>query len=101
MRLRSSQFVFLLLLLCSVQSAELSGPHLTGASSMRQAAREQRETRSAIARPRPSANQAVDPQLSEPRLDSAAKAALRRPWPMRRPALASATVSAVTGLLRA
>lgn len=102
MRLRSSQFVFLLLLVCSVQSRDGYALHVVaGAVSGRTSNKsELLEVASAVVQRNSPASPRVDLPAVETRLDSASLAANSIPWPMRRPALESAGVSSFTGLLR-
>ena len=102
MRLRSSQFVFLMLLLCSVQirqeyALQLITDAISGHSD---ASAPQREV---IRNPGraflPSAASASDRQASLS-LSPQAIAAERTAWTMPHPASASAAVSRYTGLLR-
>ncbi len=103
MRLRSSKFVFLLLLVCSVQTREEFALHLIGSSVAKRAGTEaqHREAGSADLRRSLPASPPVDASTPETRLDAASRAAHRTPWSMRRPALASAAISSFTGFLRA
>ncbi len=103
MRLRSSQFVFLLLLVCSVRLGEeyatqfLAGAMYglsSGVSATREAGATSAEIRTLV-QPRPA------PPAETLRLNSAARAAHRFAWTVRRPARESAAVASFTGLLRA
>ena len=103
MRLRSSQFVFLLLLVCSVQTRESFALHLMAGAAFEPASTEMQpcETQSTTARQNlPAGSPTVRP-VPERHLDAASVAAEKTPWSMRRPALASAAVSSFTGFLRA
>ena len=103
MRLRSPHFVFLLLLVCSVQHREEYALHLVSGAHAGPASTDQQHravdpadapwNRPSIPPP--------DPRTPETRLDPAALRAHSTPWAMRRPALASAAVSSFTGFLRA
>ena len=103
MRLRSSQFVFLMLLVCSVQirqeyALQLMADAIAGRTN---AASQQRETPSkAVKASGHSALPEGDPQEAL-RLAPAAQAAHRVSWTMRRPASDSTAVVSFTGLLRA
>ena len=103
MRLRSSKFVFLLLLVCSVQTREEFALHLTASSVSGRAGTEaqHREAGSADLRRSLPASLPVVPSARQTRLSAASRAAHRTPWAMRRPALASVAVSSFTGFLRA
>lgn len=103
MRLRSTQFVFLLLLVCSVQHREQCALHLLSSDISGQAANEpQRSTIAAAAAARPTpALQGRDPYTREIRLDAASLAAHSTVWTVRRPARESAAVSSFTGFRRA
>lgn len=103
MRLRSPQFVFLLLLVCSVQHREKCALQLMGGAHAGLASNDQQyyDIDPAIALPNRSASLSADQPAPETRLDPAALRAHSTPWAMRRPALASAAVSSFTGFLRA
>ncbi len=102
MRLRSSQFVFLLLIACSVQIREehalrWAEQAISGASVR---ALTVYEVFNQAGVSRRSAGQPAVPVASLG-LPPAALAAKREPWTMRRPASDSASIAAHTGLLRA
>jgi len=103
MRLRSSQFVFLMLLVCSVQirqeyALQLMADAISGRTST---ASQQRETPSkAVEASSHSALPQGNPQEAL-RLAPAARSAHRVIWTMRRPASDSTAVVSFTGLLRA
>ena len=102
MRLRSSRFVFLLLLVCSVQGREeyalrLVADAVSGHTCHQQGRRDL---------DRPIAPR-ICPASLEPhsralhtRLDAASLTAHTTPWSMRRPALEAAAVSSFTGFVR-
>ncbi len=100
MRLRSSQFVFLMLLVCSLRIGEEYAAQLTAtvAGSVTSAAWT-RECLAAHAEPGISLNlrAARDPRKQ---LSSAARSAHRAAWTMPPPASASAAIISHTGLLR-
>jgi len=102
MRLRSSQFVFLLLLVCSVQTREEYALHLvTDAAAIRsRSLQQQRQTDSAGERHRSPTSSDLELPAPQTRLDPSSLAATTTPWSMRRPALQSAAVSSFTGFLR-
>ena len=99
MRVRSSQFVFLLLLACAVQVREdralrLVAAHTLSASRLREVA---------VAASRQAATLPLE--VSQPaqiiKLDAHSAAAEQTAWTMPQPALASTAVHSFTGLLRA
>jgi hypothetical protein len=103
MRLRSSHFVFLVLLLCSVQLRDgLALQVVEGAISDRSGSASQRHEASAIrARhlgPADLAGSRVDPGTT---LEAASLKAHRAPWPMRQPDREAAAISSYTGFIRA
>ncbi len=103
MRLRSSQFVFLLLLVCSVQNRDVIALHL-GAGEVSGSSTgelQQRNVASAAAEQHLPSPLAGDLFPREVPLDAASRAAQATPWSMRRPAMDSAAVSSFTGFLRA
>lgn len=97
MRLRSSQFVFLLLLACSVQLGETPGLRLMARSSLTLA--EFHEI--AAANNAPHQALPVDRHAKVISLDPQAVALERTPWRMPHPASASTAIVSFTGLLRA
>ena len=102
MRLRSSQFVFLLLIACSVQIREERALRwieqaISGGSTRTFV---QREAAADEVRPNSSAEQ-VASRLAPLGLLPSALAVRREPWAMPHPASASAAVVACTGLFRA
>jgi hypothetical protein len=102
MRLRSSQFVFLMLLVCSVQiRQEYALQLITDAISGRTASPSQ--TGEVAARSaKPSHSLASQPREHiAVRLAPAARAAHRTAWTMPHPASASSAVASFTGFLRA
>jgi hypothetical protein len=103
MRLRSSQFVFLLLLVCSAQIHGDSASQLLSAAMQAQSAAvsTSSEDGSAIASPLRHSAADFTPSSATLRLDSAALAAHRIAWTMRRPASHSAAITSFTGFLRA
>ena len=103
MRLRSSQFVFLLLLVCSVQSREdyalrLVAGVVSGRSSHDL---QSREIDAVSAQRSLTASLPGDLPPFETRLDAASLAAESTPWTMPHPALGSAAVSSFTSFRRA
>jgi len=107
MRLRSSQFVFLLLLACSAQMCDVYASQLLAQAN--DGAVQSQTPALATARTDPSADAS---RLSRPaarltragvafNLDPAARAAHRVVWTMRRPASHSVAVTRFTGFLRA
>ncbi len=103
MRLRSSQFVFLLLLVCSVQGRDGYALHLTADAVSGPTSTELRHDKTtSVAAPLsfPASRPAKLPP-PETRLDAASLAAHSAPWSMRCPALESAAVSSFTGFRRA
>jgi hypothetical protein len=103
MRLRSSQFVFLLLLACSVNLGEECAMHLLassvaspilGTANLRESSAQAPSHTSTVA---PSAVRL----LPATALDPAARAAQTIPWTMPHPASASAAIISYTGFLRA
>jgi hypothetical protein len=100
MRLRSSQFVFLLLLACSVQireehalrlvSSAISGPALSAA-----------HLREVAAHRGPALALTIDRALQPFALPAAQVAVVSAARPMPQPAAASAAIASHTGLLRA
>ena len=103
MRLRSTQFVFLMLVLCSVQIRQeyalqlmadaIAGHSQTPAHERKTAAKVTELTHALTALAIP-----AHPSLS---LAPQSIAAERTPWTMPHPASASAAISSYTGLLRA
>ena len=99
MRLRSTQFVFLMLVLCSVQirqeyALQLMADVIAGHC---EAPAQERKTATQVAKPT-HAPLAARPSLS---LAPQSIAAERTAWTMPHPASASAAISSHTGLLRA
>jgi hypothetical protein len=103
MRLRSSQFVFLLLLVCSVQiREEYASQLMAGAVSGRTAlAAQHSDASSTPAEPIDRLNLHLARPDQALRLDASARAAHRVAWTVRRPILDSASVISFTGFLRA
>jgi hypothetical protein len=103
MRLRSSQFVFLMLLVCSVQVREEYALHMmTGVVSGRIAgATHLRETAAAYAKPDHLLRRLIQSPAQPTQLDSASAAAHRAPWTMRNPALEATALVSFTSFLRA
>ena len=102
MRLRSSQFVFLLLIACSVQIRQEHALRwveqaISGGSTRTFVPR---ESAADATRCKSSAEQSVY-RLAPLDLLPAALAARREPWTMRHPASDSASVATCTGLFRA
>jgi hypothetical protein len=102
MRLRSSQFVFLLLLACCVQVGDDCASQILSAAVYGQtpASTVRREAPASFV----SGRQPGDTRAASSNtlaLDSAALASHRTAWTVRRPALDSAAVSSFTGFLRA
>lgn len=103
MRLRYSQFVFLLLLVCSVQNPQdyaqspMAGPAFDRSSLESQHS----ETDPSVVRRSRSASMPARVSAPETSLDPASRRAHSTPWEMRRPAQASAAVASFTGFLRA
>ena len=97
MRLRSSQFVMLLLLACSVQVGEAYAFRLM-AGHVLHAAAPALNTRTVSA---PKSIPVVDQSRITLSLSPEARTAERTPWSMPHPASASAAVASFTGLLRA
>ena len=101
MRLRSSKFVFLLLLVCSVRDPQvyaqgfMAGPAL-GRTILDSQQRENDPSGARRVSPRPQVRQAP----RETGLDPASLAAHVLPWGMRSPASASAAVVSFTGYQR-
>ena len=102
MRLRSSKFVFLLLLACSLQTAEEHALRfVTGIVSGRASdASQQRAMASAVRGHDPSPLMHFEQRTRQIRLDAASRAAQNTPWSMRRPALESTAIVSFTGFLR-
>ncbi len=102
MRLRSSQFVFLLLIACSVQIREEQASRWVEQAISGDSGRAftLHEASSQAGRSRASAGDPARPP-SLLGLLPAALAAQRAPWTMRRPASDSTSVAVHTGLLRA
>ena len=103
MRLRSSQFVFLLLLVCSVQHTEAYALRLILDTVPGCASNEpQHRTVNPVTGRRvcPALLLAALPAPAR-RLDAASRAVHTAPWSMRRPALESTAVFSFTGFLRA
>ncbi len=103
MRLRSSQFVFLLLLVCSVQLREEYASNLmAGAIAGRSTVTAQhREAASTAAEPSRRLNLHLVRPAQMVRLSPAAAAAHGIVWSMARPALAAAATFSHTSFLRA
>ncbi len=103
MRLRSPHFVFLLLLVCSVQNRESLALHLMAGAVSEPASnpQQQLEIKSAAAERNRPASPHTNPGKPVQQLDPASAVAHKAAWPMRRPALASTSVSSFTSLLRA
>ncbi len=103
MRLRSSHFVFGLLLLCSVQFQQECTLHLlAGTISHWTTATRQHPVVSRASAKNPIRRESSHGIVLEAMcLDSASAAAHRAPWPMARPALSATMVGVHTGLLRA
>ncbi len=103
MRLRSSQFVFLMLLVCSVQIREEYALNLmAGVVSGRAAGGSQlREVTSISAKSDELLNASTESAARPTQLDSSALAAHRIPWSMRSPALEASELASFTGFLRA
>ena len=101
MRLRSSQFVFLLLIACSVQIQE---EHALGWMQQTVAGSSTRNAipRDAMASAAPSAFHSAKPVVRRALCDlpPATLALRRKPWTMTPPAMDSAAVLVHTGLLR-
>jgi hypothetical protein len=102
MRLRSSQLVFLMLLVCSVQirqeyALQLMADAISGRSVN---TAQQNETRTASAAPRNKAVPHGSP-LESLILPADAVASTRTPWAMPHPASASTAVASHTSLIRA
>ena len=99
MRLRSSRFVFLLLLACTVQVGEACALRLITAQSLQDASVLR------VALPSQTPGPRIDADVSRParrfRLDSRSIFVERVPWSMAQPAMASAATLSYTGLLRA
>jgi len=103
MRLRSSQFVFLMLLICSVQVREECSWHLAdGAVTNRTAAAAAQHRATASPSARRMTRLCVELERLTPsmRLDSAAREAHQTPWTMAQPAQESASVVSFTSYLR-
>lgn len=101
MRHRSSQFVFLLLLICSLQVGDSYAMNLAANAVFGNVGAAQRETTRI---PRSNATPHPERTLCNPAslsLDSASRAAHRTPWPMAQPALQATATASNTGLLRA
>ena len=103
MRLRSSQFVFLLLLVCSVQIREeyasnLMADAIAGRATL---AAQHREAASAPAEPSDGLNLHLARPAQAIRLSPAAVAAHRAVWSMARPALSTTATISHTSFLRA
>jgi len=103
MRLRSSQFVFLLLLVCSAQiHGDCASQLLCDAMQAQSAAvSTSSDDSSAIASPLGRLTADFTRSSATLRLDPASLAAHRIPWTMRRPASHSAAITSFTGFLRA
>jgi hypothetical protein len=103
MRLRSSQFVFLLLLACSVNLGDDCVAHLLAGSvaSPILGTSELREFSAPAPSQRKAATASNLRQVPATSLDPAARAAHRVVWSMRRPASHSAAIISYTGFLRA
>ena len=103
MRLRSSQFVFLMLLVCSVQIQEEYALHLmAGVVSGRTAGASQlREVSSASTKSSDLLSANTEHAARPIQLDAASLAAHRIPWSMRSPALEATTLASFTGFFRA
>ncbi len=102
MRLRSTQFVFLLLLACSVQMQGVCAAQLLAeAVGVRTAAQNtRRETAPAIA-PAYRSTPRLERPVASNGLNAAATAAHRVAWGVRGPARESSAVISFTGFLRA
>jgi hypothetical protein len=103
MRLRSSQFVFLLLLVCSVQireeyASQLMADAIAGRTTL---ASQRNEASTAPAEPIDRLNLHRARPAQTLRLDPSALAAHRVAWTVRRPLRESAAVVSFTGFLRA
>ena len=103
MRLRSSQFVFLMLLICSVQVREEYARSLRddAPSSRPAASSHHREEVAESARPLTPLNVHFERRNTTKSQDAAAQKASRTPWTMPPPALGSAALVSFTGFLRA
>jgi hypothetical protein len=103
MRLRSSQFVFLMLLICSVQVREEYAWHLRdGAVSSRASSpAQQREAAANSARQLNRLCLELERLSPSLRLSSAAMEVERTVWTMSRPALESTAMVSHTSFLRA
>ena len=99
MRVRSSQFVFLLLLACSVQLREDRALRLMAAQTLN--ASQLREVSVAASRQAEALPLAATQTVRKLSLDAHSAAAEQTPWMMPQPALASTAVHSFTGLLRA
>ena len=103
MRLRSSQFVFLLLIACSVhirdEHAQRWVEQAISGDSTRTFA--QREAAANAVWPNSPAGLPNDRLIAPLGLLPATLAARREPWAMRRPAADSTAIALYTGLLRA
>ena len=102
MRLRSSQFVFLLLLTCSVQHWEHPALHLTQTAAAGQTSALTKRDHAPL-RELQTSSPTLASVLSSTggRLDAAAAAAQRTVWTMRLPAQACVAMAAHTSFLRA
>ena len=102
MRLRSSQFVFLLLLACCVQVGDARASQILSAAIHGQntATSAVREASAILASSHPlRRNRSAEADTLE--LDSASLAVRRTAWTVRPPALESSAVISFTGFLRA
>jgi hypothetical protein len=103
MRLRSSQFVFLMLLICSVQVREECAWHLRdGAVSSRSAsALQQRDAAASSARQLNRLHLELERLMPSTSLSAEAMELRRTVWTMRNPAQDSAAIASHTSFLRA
>ncbi len=103
MRLRYSQFVFLLLLVCSVQNPQDYAQSPTAGPAFGRTSLESQHSETDPSVARRSRSRSLPARLSAPEtsLDPASRRVHSTPWEMRRPALASAAIASFTGYLRA
>jgi len=102
MRHRSSQFVFMLLLICSLQVGDgyamnLAASAVFGYAGSGSQYEDARNIRTNVT-PQPELTLRNAESLS---LDAASRAAHRTPWPMAQPALQATATASNTALLRA